>query len=142
MLLGVAGRLVSAGGGGSGYGGSRRRGEGRLTGKVRGVGVGAEVVVEGDVFAEDDDDVLDGRLRRLSALAARVAEWCSRCRCLAGVAECALAAAAKDEGRRQRKGEKFPNHFLRPQKLEEMRVLLIVRCQIVAWICELQLNAR
>ena len=30
---------------------------------VRGLGVGGEVVVEGDVLAVDDDDVLDGSLR-------------------------------------------------------------------------------
>ena len=33
----------------------RRRGEGALAGQVEGVGVGAEVVVVGDVLAEDDD---------------------------------------------------------------------------------------
>jgi hypothetical protein len=36
-------------------------GELGLAGQVGGVGIGAEVVVEGDVLAEDDDDVLDDR---------------------------------------------------------------------------------
>ena len=77
---------------------------------VGGVGIGAEVVVEGDVFAEDDDDVLNcgggsggrrggGRRRGVAiSITGRRADY-------------ALAAAAEDEGQGHREGEKFPNHF-------------------------------
>ncbi len=58
--------------------------KGRLASEVRGLRVGAEVVVEGDVLAEDDDDVLDGPPEGLSVSEARVAAWCSNCRCLQG----------------------------------------------------------
>ena len=40
---------------------ARRRHELRLAGQVEGVRIGAEIVVERDVFLEDDDDMLDRR---------------------------------------------------------------------------------
>ena len=65
------------------------RGERRLVGTVHGVRIGAEVMVERNVLAEDHDQVLDRRLR------SQALRGC--CRVLCGRVLILRAAAAGDE---------------------------------------------